>query len=83
MEVFRSCLAERKQVEGSISNRRTSNLAYPVLLNIYMNSLTLLKINGRIASYADDTVAIFRDKTWDEKEFWQKSLIEEGGTDVK
>lgn len=37
----------------------------PLLFIIYINSLLSLKIEGSAISYADDTVLIFSDKTWD------------------
>lgn len=38
----------------------------PILFIIYINTLTKLNVNGRIISYADDTVLIYKGKSWEE-----------------
>ena len=38
----------------------------PILFITYINSLLSLDIGGQISSYADDTVLLFSDNTWEE-----------------
>ena len=37
----------------------------PILFSIYIDSLTSLVENGNVICYADDTVLLFRNSTWD------------------
>lgn len=36
----------------------------PILFNIYLNAMSSLTVNGKIVSYADDTVIVFNDTSW-------------------
>lgn len=38
----------------------------PLLFIVYLDSLIAIKLNRTVISYADDTLLIIQDKTWDE-----------------
>ena len=76
LNLFASYLSNRTQmvkVDGELSDPLTVQIGIPqgtvlgpLLFITYMNSLTELTIEGgRIVSYADDTVVIFRGSSWE------------------
>lgn len=76
LNVFRDYLRDRKQ-KVKIRNTTSDPLVVkigipqgtvlgPLLFIVYINSLLSLNINGISISYADDTVLLFKGKTWDE-----------------
>jgi Reverse transcriptase (RNA-dependent DNA polymerase) len=75
LELIKSYLSNRQQyveINGTLSKPRyiefgvpQGTVLGPLLFLIYINELCNLKIEGEILSFADDTVLLFADKTWD------------------
>lgn len=88
-DVLRNYLHGRHQMvklNGIISDRLEVQIGVPqgsvlgpILFIAYINSLLKLNINGDVISYADDTVLIFKDKTWKEV----RAKVQNGLTLVK
>lgn len=77
LELFRSYLTDRKQavnIDGLYSEFIDINYGIPqgsvlgpTLFLVYLNDLTEIKLqNGKLLSFADDTVLIFNATTWSE-----------------
>ena len=76
LDVFRSYLMDRDQyvrVNQQVSNPSKIKIGVPqgtilgpILFISYINSLLHLRINGKIISYADDTVLVFSADSWEE-----------------
>lgn len=75
--LFESYLEHRKQrvkINDAISSEQTIKCGIPqhittlppVLFNIQLNYIKLLKLNSNIIFYADDTVLIYSCNTWEE-----------------
>lgn len=85
-ELLKSYLTNRTQVtkiNGAISDERVikcgvpqGTVLGPILFLLYVNNLYENSNGGKIISYADDTVIIYRGKTWTEV----KQKAEEGFT---
>lgn len=75
-KLFKNYLTNRLQclrIRETLSDPKTIEIGVPqgtvlgpILFNIYISSLTKMDINGKVISYADDTVLIFSGTTWDE-----------------
>lgn len=73
-DLFESYLKNRKQIveiEGYQSKSRSVTFGVPqgtvlgpVLFLVYMNSLLLMRQNGKIISFADDTAILYTNGTW-------------------
>ena len=89
LDVFKSYLSERHQVvkiRNNLSDQEIIKIGVPqgtvlgpVLFITYINSLTNIDIPGSVISYADDTVLLFKSKTWKQT----KNLVIEGVGKVK
>ena len=76
LKVFKSYLTNRSQcvkIRNVLSDPKNVQIGVPqgtvlgpILFNIYINSLTNININGKVISYADDTVLIFSGTSWDD-----------------
>lgn len=74
LDVFEDYLRDRRQylkINGVYSDPRSVRIGVPqgsilgpILFVIYINSLLGADIGGKVISYADDTVLIFSDDTW-------------------
>lgn len=73
---FRSYLSNRCQqvkINNKTSHATSTNFGIPqgtvigpILFILYINDMFNLPLKGQIISYADDTVIVLTDKTWDE-----------------
>lgn len=73
-DLFESYLNDRQQfVEVNGFRSSMKNISYgipqgtvlgPIMFTIYVNSLLKKKLKGRVISFADDTVLLFDDDTW-------------------
>ena len=76
LSLIKSYLENRKQrvkINSTISNENTIKCGVPqgttlspVLFNIHLNDIKLLKLNSKIVCYADDTVLICIGSSWNE-----------------
>lgn len=74
LEVFRSYLTKREQkvkIRDTYSDTLNIKIGIPqgtvlgpILFITYINSLTNIRIQGSVTSYADDTVLLFSGDTW-------------------
>lgn len=74
LKLFENYLSNRHQatiVNGTLSDLKLitcgipqGTVLGPTLFLIYINELCNIKINGKVLSYADDTVSICQAKTW-------------------
>lgn len=78
LKVFENYLTGRKQqtkIGSTLSDPSIVRIGVPqgtvlgpILFNLYIKSISELNIQGKVISYADDTVAIFCGSTWQETE---------------
>lgn len=69
---YLTCRTQRVKINSEYSDERTitygipqGTVLGPLLFQIYINDMLNLRTSGQIIAYADDTVLIFSDDTWD------------------
>lgn len=84
LDIFKNYLGLRTQyvkIRNTLSEPQLIKIGIPqgtvlgpILFNLYINSLSKLQIDGKVISYADDTVLLFSNNTWN----LTKDLVKKG-----